>query len=103
MSVGLQNDAGGEIRGLVPYDEFALDIFIFNQSAWTRRFEVTFLEQGQRRQGHMEERGQSYNPATRGKAGGTSGFGIVPLESRVRVGCVARIHCLTVELIGGGG
>lgn len=94
-SVGLQNHAGADIIGLVPYDEFALDIFIFNQSAWTRRFEVTFLERRRRRQGHTEGRGQSYNFATRGKAGGASGPGIVPLESRVRIGCVTRIPRLT--------
>jgi hypothetical protein len=95
VSVGLQNHAGADIRGLVPYDEFALDIFIFNQSAWTRRFEVMFLERRRRRQGHMEGRGQSHNVATRGKAGGGPGSGIVPLESRVRVGCVTRIFRLT--------
>jgi hypothetical protein len=100
VSVGLQDDAGAAIRGLVPYDEFALDIFIFNQSMWTRRFEVTFLERRRRRQGHTEGQGQSYNAATRGKAWGGSGSGIVPLESRVRVGCVARVLCLTVELMG---
>lgn len=100
VSVGLQNHVGADIRGLVPYDEFALDIFIFNQSAWTRRFEVTFLERRRRRQGYTEERGLSYNVATKGKTGGASGSGIVPLESRVRVGCVTRISRLTVKLIG---
>jgi len=95
VSVGLQNHAGADIRGLVPFDEFALDIFIFNQSAWTRRFEVTFLERRRRRQGHTEGQGQSYNVATRGKAEGASGSGIVPLESRVRVGCVTRISRFT--------
>jgi hypothetical protein len=101
VSVGLQNDVGTDIRGLVPYDEFSLDIFIFNQSAWTRRFEVTFLERRRRRQGYTEGRGQSYISAMRGKAGGTSGSGIIPLESRVRLGCVATVHCPTDELIGG--
>ena len=84
VSVGLQDHAGADIRGLVPYDEFALDIFIFNQTAWTRRFEVTFLERRRRRHGHNTE------IAARGKAGGASGSGIVPLESRVRVGCVYK-------------
>jgi hypothetical protein len=99
VSVGLQDHAGADIRGLVPYDEFALDIFVFNQSAWTRRFEVSFLERRRRRHGHTEV-------ATRGKTGGgASGSGIVPLESRVRVGCVKR-HLsshFTVELTGGRG
>ena len=92
VSIGLWNEAGPEKRGLVPYDEFALDIFIFNQSSWTRRFEVSFLERRRRRQGHADGRGQLYGTAAaRGKAAaGTSGSGIVPLESRVRVGCVYR-------------
>ena len=98
VSVGLQNHDGADVRGLVPYDEFALDIFIFNQSTWTRRFEVTFLERRRRRQGHMEGRGLSHNVATRGKAGGGPGSGVVPLESRVRVGCVSRISRLTAPL-----
>lgn len=90
VSVGLQDHAGAGIRGLVPYDEFALDIFIFNQSAWTRRFEVTFLERRRRRHGHHTD------VAARGKTGGASGSGIVPLESRIRVGCVTRISRLTL-------
>lgn len=98
VSVGLQNNAGADIKGLVPYDEFALNIFIFNQSAWTRRFEVTFLERRRRRQGHTEGRGQSCNVATRGKAGGASGSGIVPLESRVRVGPLRSATCQSVRM-----
>ena len=98
VSVGLQNHAGADIRRLVPYDEFTLDIFIFNQCAWTRRFEVTYLERRRRRQG------QSYNVAARGKAGGASGSGIVPLESHVRIGCVTKNPSshFTVGLIGVG-
>ena len=40
-------------------------------------------------------------PRREGAGAGTSGTGIVPLESRVRVGCVARLYRLAVELIGG--
>ena len=90
VSVGLRNDTGAQKRGLVPYDEFALDIFIFNQSSWTRRFEVSFLERRRRRQGYADGRGQSHGAAVKGKAGGASGSGIVPLESRLRVGCVCK-------------
>ena len=47
--------------------------------------------------------GDSYMvlPRREGTAAGTSGSGIVPLESRVRGGCVARVYRLAVELIGG--
>ncbi len=88
VSVGLQHDRGVEIRGLVPYDEFALEIFVYNQSEWIRRFEVTFLERRRRRQGHTEGQGQ-WGTVDMGRgAGGASRSGILPLESRVRIGCV---------------
>jgi hypothetical protein len=72
VSVGMHGGADAGARRLVPHDEFVLDVFVFNQSAWTRRFEVSVWERRRRRHGH---------------AHGT-GPGIVPLESRVRVGCV---------------
>jgi hypothetical protein len=84
VSVGLQDDG---VRRLVPYDEFALEIFVFNQSEWTRRFEVTFLERRRRRNGHAEGQGQWDSATTRR---GASRSGIVPLGSRVRVGCVGK-------------
>ena len=74
-------DAGA--RRLVPHDEFTLDVFVFNQSVWTRRFEVSVWERRRRRQGHAHGVGVGGGPG--------AGPGIVPLESRVRVGCV---HCL---------
>lgn len=109
VSVGLHGDRGSGTRVLMPNDEFALDIFVFNQSAWTRRFEVSFLERRRRRQDHA--RGQelddsavaSTGPAGGGGSGTASGPGIVPLESRVRVGCVATFCCLTSGLMGDGG
>jgi hypothetical protein len=85
VSVGLQDDGGITIRRLVPYDEFALEIFVFNRGERTRRFEVTFLERRRRR--HGDAAGQ-WDSATMRK--GASRFGIVPLGSRVRVGCVVK-------------
>lgn len=90
VSVGLQLDRGVEIRGLVPYNEFALEIFVYNQSEWIRRFEVTFLERRRRRQGHTEGQGQWATADVRRGAGGASKSGILPLESRVRIGCVGK-------------
>ena len=84
VSVGMH---GGAHR-LVPRDEFALDVFVFNQSVWTRRFEVSVWERRRGRQGH-------------GAGGGPgAGPGILPLESRVRVGCVCGVFlfCLHVWL-----
>jgi len=92
VSVGLQDDGGMGIQRLVPYDEFALEIFVFNQSDWTRRFEVTFLERRRRRHGYAEGQGQRDNSAINKGTRGLSRSGIVPLEGRVRVGCVDRFH-----------
>ncbi|KAH9953511.1 TRAPP trafficking subunit Trs65-domain-containing protein [Lactifluus volemus] len=93
VSVGLHGHIGTSLRRLVPHDEFMLDIFVFNQSPWTRRFEVSFFERRRRRQGHARGRGQENGAAvfagpysTRGGGGTASCPGIVPLESRVRVG-----------------
>jgi hypothetical protein len=72
-------DAGS--RRLVPRDEFALDVFVFNQSVWTRRFEVSVWERRRRRQVYGTGGGPGVGP----------GPGILPLESRVRVGCVSGI------------
>ena len=88
VSVGLQHSGEVEVRGLVPYTEFALEIFVYNQSEWMRRFELTFLERRRRRQGHTEGQGHWGTANMRRGAGGTSRSGILPLESRVRVGCV---------------
>jgi hypothetical protein len=52
VSVGMYGGADAGSRRLVPRDEFALDVFVFNQSVWTRRFEVSVWERRRRRQGH---------------------------------------------------
>jgi hypothetical protein len=81
VSVGMHGGADAGSRLLVPRDEFALDVFVFNQSVWTRRFEVSVWERRRKRQGH----------GTGGWPGAGPGPGILPLESRVRVGCVSGI------------
>ena len=82
VSIGMHGGADAGARRLVPHDEFALDVFVFNQSVWTRRFEVSVWERRRRRQGYAHGAGAA--------TGG--GPGILPLESRVRVGCV-RCPC----------
>ncbi|KAI9457523.1 TRAPP trafficking subunit Trs65-domain-containing protein [Russula earlei] len=95
VSVGLQDDVGTRTRVVVPYNEFVLDIFVFNQSSWTRRFETTFLERRRRRHGQSEDQGQWYKATIRG---GASGSAIVPLESRVRVGPLRPATCQSVRM-----
>ena len=94
VSVGLlpaesgTKDAFGQ-RKLFPSDKFTLDIFVYNQSSWTRRFEVSYpkvdrrwrkTEQskampGPRVKGSLEDLKASIAPP-----------GILPLQNRVRVG-----------------
>ena len=64
---------------LYPLDQFTLDVFVFNQSSWTRRFEVSYPEERRRRR-KAKERGdgpKEYRTP-----------GIIPLQNRVRIGCV---------------
>ncbi|KAI0065986.1 hypothetical protein BV25DRAFT_1989048 [Artomyces pyxidatus] len=90
VSVGLLPTGADAVGGAAgaqprihPHDQFTLDIFVFNQSAWTRRLEVGCRERRRRRQG-------------RGK--GTAGPGIVPLENRVRVGPLRPSTCQSVRM-----
>ncbi len=52
---------------------FTLDIFVYNRSRWTRRFEVSCPDRRHRRRKGEE-----------GKAASTPG--VLPLENRVRIG-----------------
>lgn len=90
VSVGMHGGADAATRRLVPHDEFALDVFVFNQSAWTRRFEVSVWERRRRRQGHAHGAGAGGGPG--------AGPGIVPLESRVRVGPLRPATCQSVRM-----
>ncbi|KAJ7490314.1 TRAPP trafficking subunit Trs65-domain-containing protein [Mycena galericulata] len=74
---------GDELRRIYPLDHFTLDIFVFNQSEWTRRFEVTCPD---RRRG-------------RGRTGEkTPTPGIVPLDNRVRIGPLLPAACQSVRM-----
>jgi hypothetical protein len=66
---------GDELHRIYPLDHFTLDVFVFNQSEWTRRFEVTCPDR---------RRGRARNPGEKAPSPG-----IVPLDNRVRIGCVA--------------
>lgn len=69
--VGQRHASHGEVY---PLDQFTLDIFVFNQSSWTRRFEVSYPGERQARRRAKREKGEVRPP------------GIIPLENRVRVG-----------------
>lgn len=68
---------------IYPLCVFTLDIFVFNQSLWPRRFEITCPERRRRKRG-----GFNINSVNGGsEAAKKMGFpGVLPLESRVRIG-----------------
>lgn len=93
ISVGLlpaESDDGYPFgqRKIYPSDQFTLDIFVYNQSSWTRRFEISHPNTD-RRQWKM---GQNRAPGSKGKGyleelvASVAPPGILPLQNRVRVG-----------------
>ncbi len=85
VSVGLlwQENTGGGPVGLPgkihPLDKFTLDIFVFNRSSWTRRFEVSYPDRREQRKEQKLLGGQVTH-----KDG--NGPGIIATENRVRIG-----------------
>ncbi|KAI0762189.1 TRAPP trafficking subunit Trs65-domain-containing protein [Trametes elegans] len=77
---------------LHPLDQFTLDIFVFNQSSWTRRLEVSYPEERRRRrkaaqrESMLKPRGEAHSP------------GIIPLENRVRIGPLLPSTCQSVRM-----
>lgn len=68
---------------IYPLDTFTLDIFVFNQSTWTRRFEVTCPEKRRRRRGGV----QTGIFGGGGEGARKAGFpGVLPMSKRVRIG-----------------
>jgi hypothetical protein len=97
ISVGLlpspSNSNSNSKRGstrIYPLQTFTLDIFVFNQSTWTRRFEISYPDRRRRRKqdalgGSGGAAGRS-KELLRGLVGDGDRPGILPLENRVRIG-----------------
>jgi hypothetical protein len=79
---------------IFPLDRFTLDIFVFNRSSWTRRLEVSYPERRRRRQAAARRpQSESYFPGLPPPPAASADAkeevpGILPLENRVRIGCV---------------
>lgn len=88
VSVGLlhtESDDGysfGE-RKIYPSDKFTLDIFVYNRSSWTRRFEVSYPIADRRQRKAEQSKATS---GSKGKGISIAAPGILPLQNRVRVG-----------------
>ncbi|KAK7446307.1 hypothetical protein VKT23_014513 [Stygiomarasmius scandens] len=106
---------------IYPLDTFTLDIFVFNRSSWTRRFEITCPDSRVRRKRLEREMimglQQNLNPNQKGfkkntKRSGaatvaalmamekekTRGPGVLPLENRVRIGPLLPSACQSVRM-----
>jgi hypothetical protein len=89
VSVGLLSGGGVEGEGLLghekiyPLDSFTLDIFVFNQSTWTRRFEVSCPEKRRRRRGGAQTGVYGGGGDIARKLGYP---GVLPMNKRVRIG-----------------
>lgn len=89
-------DKGSKKDWIYPLDIFALEIFVFNQSPVTRRFEVALPDRKRhrrqiledKRRSLMQEGATSSNHRLIGDALSRIGSqaGIIPLENRIRVG-----------------
>ncbi|KAI6134633.1 TRAPP trafficking subunit Trs65-domain-containing protein [Pisolithus thermaeus] len=101
ISVGLTSNDGpseqsGQRKISVP-DMFTLDIFIFNQSSWTRRFEVGYPNADLNQRRKIVKDGK--NMISLGELKSTiTPPGVLPLQNRVRVGPLRPSTCQSVRL-----
>lgn len=92
---------------IYPLDIFALEIFVFNQSPVTRRFEVSFPDKKRYRKQLAEDKRRSAlqeGPYTNHRMVGDalsrigSQAGILPLENRIRIGPLRPETCQSVRM-----
>ncbi|KAF7301902.1 hypothetical protein MIND_00756200 [Mycena indigotica] len=81
----VNGEESDEVHRIFPLDHFTLDVFVFNQSEWTRRFEVTCPTD--------RRRGRARNPGEKAPSPG-----IVPLDNRVRIGPLLPAACQSVRM-----
>ncbi|KAH7928893.1 hypothetical protein BV22DRAFT_162664 [Leucogyrophana mollusca] len=101
VSVGLlpPPNASASSRKIYPSDHFTLDIFVFNQSTWTRRFEVSCPDTSRQRRKKLEERkGPNGKTTLEELKSALVPPGILPLQNRVRVGPLRPSTCQSVRM-----
>ena len=75
----------GPVGKIYPLDSFTLDIFVFNKSDRTRRFEISYFEWRRKRKG-VGHIGPGLDQGGVGTVNKMGYPGIVPLEGQVRIG-----------------
>ncbi|KAH7888903.1 TRAPP trafficking subunit Trs65-domain-containing protein [Phlebopus sp. FC_14] len=107
VSVGLlpieSDDASEsfERRKIYPSGKFTLDIFVYNRSSWTRRFEVSCPDVDRKRRGKVEQNlaaGQGRKAAFEELKAAIEPPGILPMQNRVRVGPLRPSTCQSVRM-----
>ncbi|KAF7762094.1 hypothetical protein Agabi119p4_8687 [Agaricus bisporus var. burnettii] len=87
---------------IYPLDSFTLDIFVFNKSEKIKRFEISCFERRRRRGGGEQNQSNGGGGGGGGSAGGAGGKmgypGILPMESRVRIGPLLPSACQSVRM-----
>ncbi|KAJ3975352.1 TRAPP trafficking subunit Trs65-domain-containing protein [Lentinula raphanica] len=94
---------------IYPLSTFILDIFVFNRSTWTRRFEISCPDlRSKRKRRELESlAAASRGPGKRrletlrglkGVSAGTPDPGVLPLENRVRIGPLLPSACQSVRM-----
>lgn len=94
VSVGLLPADSGDSypfgqRKIHPSDQFTLDIFVYNQSSWTRRFEVSYPNTDRRQrktEQSMPMLGSKAKDVLEELKASIAPPGILPLQNRVRIG-----------------
>ncbi|KAJ3786675.1 TRAPP trafficking subunit Trs65-domain-containing protein [Lentinula aff. detonsa] len=96
---------------IYPLSTFILDIFVFNRSTWTRRFEISCPDlRTKRKRREIEsfaavsrgpgKRRSEFTPSggVKGIYTGTPDPGVLPLENRVRIGPLLPSACQSVRM-----
>ncbi|KAF9262890.1 hypothetical protein L218DRAFT_980323 [Marasmius fiardii PR-910] len=96
ISIGLvHNGETVDMKKIYPSDRFTLNIFVFNKSGWTRRFDVSCPDLRTLRKKN-EERQRKFGRGAEGRVKALPG--VVPLENRVRVGPLHPSACQSVGM-----
>ncbi|KAF8444823.1 TRAPP trafficking subunit Trs65-domain-containing protein [Boletus edulis BED1] len=88
-------------RKIYPSEQFTLDIFVYNQSSWTRRFEVSYPDANRR---HRKTEQNKPTSGSKGKGvfeelkASIAPPGILSLQNRVRVGPLKPSTCQSIRM-----
>ncbi|KAF8639224.1 hypothetical protein AX17_001709 [Amanita inopinata Kibby_2008] len=95
-----EKDEEGKVdERIYPLTRFRIEVFVFNRSTWTRRFELSCPSSLRRRKEEMvASQYGAYNGVVK-ETGNKVGYpGIMPMDNRVRIGPLRPSACQTVRM-----